>query len=1053
MKKRLLAILLSLMMVLSLLPVGVFAGDAESTTGETEENYVAKIGETGYTTLAAAVAAVPKNKTETEIVLLRDYTGSGIKVVADQNIVFNLNGKTYTVDKPTVGSSGTETNGFQLLKGSKVTFKNGTLNSATGADSLPNGGILIQNYCDLTLENVTLDTSANSNISYVISNNFGSLTAKGNTVIKAADGKVAFDLWYGMDGNGLYDDGVSVTFGDDFTGSVTGKIEYGAHSRVTSKDWMDKTKLTIANGNFDTTFVDSNPREEIKSTDFNISISGGTFSNLSCVKYMTADAKVIVDLNGKTVSGGADFYAGDLTIKNGTVEGTVWVNASTTDAKYNHLTVAADATIGKGDYAVVLYQAMVGANNFGSTIDVYGKLNGMLWVQGNIKTDLKSATNPCVINVHDGAEIEDKTDATNVGIALNGAAILNVGKATIAGSTGIEVRAGQMTLNGATVIGKATPMTVKPNGNGTTTDGAGIAVAQHTTKLPIEVTINSGAISGYTAFYESNPQNNAAEDLAKINIAVKGGEFKTINGGTVAVYSADKTGFITGGTFSSDPSAYCATGKTGIVSGNVYTVGDIATNVKVAPAAPAASAATAGKTTEVAAAMNSAATAIGSDKTTVEGLTAVGGTEASKVTTDDVTKAAEDLKAAGVPSEGQTVTVYVQPYLDIKVTDAKIDSGKTTELTMEINPMMKKVASTATDANGIKTDGDDKNAKVLSTEKVTVTAPVTITIPLPTGLVSDTTKPIYIKHVKENGATFVYEATVTETSGTHYATFTNPNGFSTFTVTATNPAVAKIGSVGYTTLQAAVDAAKDGETVEIVGGTSPYSATMSGSSRTITVKNSTNENSIDVTINGTTKAIEKNKTEDFTYTAPVYTSAPITKKDVKFDDVDVNAYYAPAVKWAVENKITAGKTDKLFAPDDTCTRGEMITFLWNAAGKPAAKNTTNPFTDVNVGAFYYDAVLWAVENGITSGTTETTFSPDNTVSRAQVVAFLYNYANKPAAANSTFSDVAADAYYAPAVGWAAAQKITNGTGNNTFSPENDCTRAQIVTFLYNDLAK
>ena len=189
------------------------------------------------------------------------------------------------------------------------------------------------------------------------------------------------------------------------------------------------------------------------------------------------------------------------------------------------------------------------------------------------------------------------------------------------------------------------------------------------------------------------------------------------------------------------------------------------------------------------------------------------------------------------------------------------------------------------------------------------------------------------------------------------------------------------------------------------------------------------------------------------YVEPVYTSAPITKKDVKFDDVDVNAYYAPAVKWAVENKITAGKTDKLFAPDDTCTRGEMITFLWNAAGKPAAKNTTNPFTDVNAGAFYYDAVLWAVSNGITSGTTDTTFSPDNTVSRAQVVAFLYNYANKPAAANSTFTDVAADAYYAPAVGWAAAQKITSGTGNNTFSPENDCTRAQIVTFLYNDLAK
>ena len=241
---------------------------------------VAKVGDVEYETLAEAVEAVPTGNTETEIVLLKDYIGSGIKVVADKNIVFNLNGKTYTVDKPTVGSSGTETNGFQLLKDSKVTFKNGTLNSATGADSLPNGGILIQNYCDLTLENVTLDTSANSNISYVISNNFGSLTAKGNTVIKAADGKVAFDLWYGMNSNGLYDDGVSVTFGTDFTGSVTGKIEYGAHSRVPSdSNWKDKARLTIANGNFDTTFVDSNNNDGVAPEDFNITIIGGTFSS------------------------------------------------------------------------------------------------------------------------------------------------------------------------------------------------------------------------------------------------------------------------------------------------------------------------------------------------------------------------------------------------------------------------------------------------------------------------------------------------------------------------------------------------------------------------------------------------------------------------------------------------------------------------------------------------------------------------------------------------------------------------------------------------------
>ena len=1066
MKKRLLAILLSLMMVLSLLPVGVFAEETESTK-------VAKVGETEYATLAEAV----KDATAGATITLLDDVALDSTLTLDKNLILDLNGH--------VISNGDKLKTNYLVKvtyGAEVSIIGNKENSSIN-DTRTNPTGTITAICvfgNLTVDGAELTISRGLNgiaikVDESGADKLGKLTVKSGKVsstqaiqnwgITTIDG----GTFTGDVGSHAYSNiGGDLTINEGiFNGPVySAQLKYGTWPTA-------QAKTTIVNGTFNDVVAEyyddgTNGLQPVERSDkpdgdvnCKVAISGGTFSNLSCVKYMTADSKVIVDLNGKTVSGGADFYAGDLTIKNGTVEGTVWVNASTTDAKYNHLTVAADATIGKGDYAVVLYQAMVGANNFGSTIDVYGKLNGMLWVQGNIKTDLKSATNPCVINVHDGAEIEDKTDATNVGIALNGAAILNVGKATIAGSTGIEVRAGQMTLNGATVIGKATPMTVKPNGNGTTTDGAGIAVAQHTTKLPIEVTINSGAISGYTAFYESNPQNNAAEDLAKINIAVKGGEFKTINGGTVAVYSADKTGFITGGTFTSDPSAYCATGKTGIVSGNVYTVGDIATNVEVAPAAPAASAATDGKTKEVATAMKSAATAIGSDKTTVEGLTAVGGTEASKVTTDDVTKAAEDLKAAGVtPSEGQPVTVYVQPYLDIKVTDAKIDSSKTTELTMEINPMIKKVASTATNAKDINlpTDEGTTNAKVLSTEKVTVTTPVTITIPLPTGLGSDTTKPIYIKHVKENGATFVYEATVTQDGETYYAKFTNPNGFSTFTVTATNPAVAKIGSVGYTTLQAAVDAAKDNDTIKLEQNVA--ADTKATVAKTVKFTVDTNSKTFDkdknivvgnyttVKVTGTASPF----TYEFTYTAPSY-SAPITKKDVKFDDVDVNAYYAPAVKWAVENKITAGKTDKLFAPDDTCTRGEMITFLWNAAGKPAAKNTTNPFTDVNVGAFYYDAVLWAVSNGITSGTTDTTFSPDNTVSRAQVVAFLYNYANKPAAANSTFTDVAADAYYAPAIGWAAAQKITSGTGNNTFSPENDCTRAQIVTFLYNDLAK
>ena len=166
-----------------------------------------------------------------------------------------------------------------------------------------------------------------------------------------------------------------------------------------------------------------------------------------------------------------------------------------------------------------------------------------------------------------------------------------------------------------------------------------------------------------------------------------------------------------------------------------------------------------------------------------------------------------------------------------------------------------------------------------------------------------------------------------------------------------------------------------------------------------------------------------------------------------FTDVSADAYYYDAVLWAVEKGITSGTTETTFSPDASCTRAQMLTFMWRAAGSPKATGS-NPFTDVSADAYYYDAVLWAVENGITSGISATTFAPDATVTRDQTVTFLYRMAGSPAANGSSFSDVSSDAYYADAVAWAVQQNITSGTGDGQFSPNADCTRAQIVTFLY-----
>ena len=168
-----------------------------------------------------------------------------------------------------------------------------------------------------------------------------------------------------------------------------------------------------------------------------------------------------------------------------------------------------------------------------------------------------------------------------------------------------------------------------------------------------------------------------------------------------------------------------------------------------------------------------------------------------------------------------------------------------------------------------------------------------------------------------------------------------------------------------------------------------------------------------------------------------------------FVDVATGSYYEDAVDWAVGNGITKGTDDTHFSPDGICTRAQAVTFLWRAAGSPKPETRTMPFTDIPAGSYYYDAVLWAVENGITKGTSDTTFSPNMTCTRAQIVAFLWRSEKSPAAGSrNLFADVKSSAYYADAVLWAAKEDITKGTTNTTFSPNTDCTRSQIVTFLW-----
>lgn len=179
----------------------------------------------------------------------------------------------------------------------------------------------------------------------------------------------------------------------------------------------------------------------------------------------------------------------------------------------------------------------------------------------------------------------------------------------------------------------------------------------------------------------------------------------------------------------------------------------------------------------------------------------------------------------------------------------------------------------------------------------------------------------------------------------------------------------------------------------------------------------------------------------------VKVSAEFAAPHQAFVDVPEDAYYADAVDWAVRNGVTNGVADGIFAPDASCTRAQAVTFLWRAAGAPVADADCG-FADVDSSDYYYDAVVWAVTNGITNGVGDGLFAPDEVCTRAQIVTFLYRMAGSPKTDGTVFGDVAADSYYASAVSWAVSGGVTNGVGNDSFAPDNICTRAQIVTLLY-----
>ena len=290
---------------------------------------------------------------------------------------------------------------------------------------------------------------------------------------------------------------------------------------------------------------------------------------------------------------------------------------------------------------------------------------------------------------------------------------------------------------------------------------------------------------------------------------------------------------------------------------------------------------------------------------------------------------------------------------------------------------------------------------------------------------------------------------VTEPAGGNYKPLVLKNG--TLTITARPSSGGSSSGSHTTTYPVASSPSKNGSVSLNTHGAAK------GSTVTVTVKPDDGYKLASLTVrdgNGNSISVTKKADDIYTFVMPhskvsvepVF--API-KAQPEFKDIANNSYYYDAVQWAVEKVITEGTSIETFSPHASCTRAQTVTFLWRAAGSPEPTGTINPFSDLDPSAYYYKAVLWAVENRITQGTSTDTFSPDATVTRGQTVTFLHRAAGAPShGGNSAFLDISDNDYYFDAVAWAAQNGITSGVGNGKFSPGADCTRGQIVTLLY-----
>ena len=526
---------------------------------------------------------------------------------------------------------------------------------------------------------------------------------------------------------------------------------------------------------------------------------------------------------------------------------------------------------------------------------------------------------------------------------------------------------------------------------------------------------------------------------------------------------------ISGGYFTVDPSAYCVTGKTGVPSNRtdkyVWTVGKKSeTKAEVATGEPTVVTKVTATTEEDKALLNATKSALSSTEVEGNGIATAAAAAANNNTVTADETVVNQLKKA---TSDNTVTtentnIVIQTYMDMTITGVDASSEKKT-ITVDIQPMYRTVATTADVKNGgeIVLKGAGSNVvnavQIGNPQKLAVSGETTVSIQLPTGFVTDATAKIFVQHKG-----YEYEATVTKDNASVYtATFTNPHGFSPFTISMTSQAVAQIGETKYTSLQDAVNAVENNGTIKIVGGNKDYTATISGSSKTIKVKNSLTDE-IKVTVNGESKTIKPSEDATFTYTKPSSgssggSSSGKTTYKVTTSAVNnggVNASPSNAEKGATIiltlSPDKGYKLDKLTVTDgsgksvSTVKKSDTVyTFTMPASavtvGVSYAKADETPskttFNDVSANDWFASAVDYVTGKGMMNGTAANTFSPKANTTRGMLMTVLARHAGEDTTGGSV--------WYEKGMNWAKANGVSDGT-----NPQVNITREQLAAMLY-----